>query len=43
MVRNILYYQNRITLMEGRAGRENAKIIRKLKRKIYNLQKLGMF
>ena len=39
MNRDIRYYQNRIALMQGRAGRENGNIIKKLKRKIYNLQK----
>lgn len=39
MVRDIRYYENRISLMEGRAGRENGNIIKKLKRKIRNLQK----
>ena len=38
MMRDILYYQNRIDLMEGRAGRENDKIIAKLKRKIAKLK-----
>lgn len=39
MTRDIQYYQNRIVLMEGRAGRENANIIKKCKRRIKNLQK----
>lgn len=39
MIRDITYYQNRINLMEGRAGRENGNIIKKCKRKIRNLQK----
>ncbi len=43
MIRNITYYQNRIALMEGRAGRDNGNIIRKLKRKIRNLQKLEAY
>lgn len=38
-MRDIQYYQNRITLMEGRAGRENGNIIKKCKRRIKNLQK----
>ena len=37
-VRNITYYENRIALLEGRAGRENAAVIQKLKRK---LRKIG--
>lgn len=37
--RDINYYQNRIDTMEGRANRENHNIVRKLKRKIRNLQK----
>ena len=39
MIRDIMHYQNRIALMEGRAGRENGNIIKKCKRKIKNLQK----
>ena len=39
MIRDIRYYQNRIALMEGRTSRENGNIIKKLKRKIRNLQK----
>ena len=39
MTRNVLHYQNRIELMEGRTSRENGNIIRKCKRKIRNLQK----
>ena len=39
MLRNIVYCQNRIDMLEGRVGKENKNIIRKLKRKIYNLQK----
>lgn len=39
MNRTINYYQNRINLLESRTGRENGNIIRKLKRKIYNLKK----
>ncbi len=39
MIRDIRHYQNRIELMEGRAGRENGRIIAKCKRKIRNLQK----
>lgn len=38
MNRDILHYQNRIELMEGRSGRENSKIIAKLKRKIAKLK-----
>lgn len=36
--RDVRYYQNRIDLMESRNGRNNASIVRKLKRKIRNLQ-----
>ena len=32
MVRNRLYYENRITLLESRHGRENGRIIAKLRR-----------
>lgn len=39
MTRDIKYYQNRIVLMEGRAGRDNSNIIKKCKRRIKNLQK----
>lgn len=39
MIRDIQYYQNRIALMEGRAGRENSNIIKKCKRRIKNLRK----
>lgn len=39
MIRDIRYYENRIALMEGRAGRENGNIIKKCKRRIRNLQK----
>lgn len=39
MIRDIRYYENRINLMEGRAGRENGNIIKKCKRKIHNLKK----
>lgn len=39
MIRDIRYYQNRIELLEGRTGRENGNIIKKLQRKIRNLQK----
>lgn len=39
MNRDVLHYQNRIELMEGRTGRENGNIIRKCKRKIRNIQK----
>lgn len=42
MIRNIRYYQNRISLMKGRAGNDNGNIVKKLKRKIRNLQKQGM-
>lgn len=39
MLRDIRHYQNRIEVMEGRAGRENGNIIKKLKRKIRILRK----
>ena len=39
MDRSIKYYENRIALMEGRAGRENGNIIKKCIRRIRNLQK----
>ena len=39
MIRDIRHYENRIELMEGRAGRENGNIIRKCKRKIRSIQK----
>lgn len=32
MVRNRLYYENRISLLESRHGRENGRIIAKLRR-----------
>ena len=32
MVRNRLYYENRIALLEARHGRENGRIIAKLRR-----------
>ena len=32
MVRNRLYYENRIALLESRPGRENGRIIAKLRR-----------
>lgn len=38
MIRDIRHYENRIELMEGRAGRENGSIVRKCKRKIRQLQ-----
>ena len=38
MHRTVLYYQNRIDLLSGRAGLENEKVIAKLKRKIRKLQ-----
>ena len=37
MNRDILYYQNRIELMQGR-GRENGNIVKKCKRKIAKLK-----
>ena len=38
MIRDIRHYMNRIELMEGRAGRDNANVIRKCKRKIAQLR-----
>ena len=38
MIRDIRHYENRIELMEGRAGRENGNVIKKCKRKIRKLQ-----
>jgi transcription initiation factor IIE alpha subunit len=38
MYRTVLRYQNRIDLLSGRAGRENGKIIAKLKRQLRKLQ-----
>ena len=35
----ILRLENRIELMKGRAGRENARIIRKCERQLRNLRK----
>lgn len=32
MVRNRLYYENRIALLESRAGKDNGRIIAKLRR-----------
>ena len=37
-IRDIRHYENRIELMEGRSGRENGKIIAKLKRKMAKLK-----
>ena len=38
MYHTVLRYQNRIELLSGRAGRENGRIIAKLKRRIRQLQ-----
>ena len=38
MNRTVLHYQNRIDLLTGRSGRENGRIIAKLKRRIRKLQ-----
>lgn len=38
MNRDILHYENRIELMQGRTGRDNGNIIRKCKRKIAHLK-----
>lgn len=40
MIRDIRHYENRIELLRSRTGRDNGAIIRKLERKIRNLQKL---
>lgn len=37
MVRDRLYYKNRIALLESRHGRENGRIIAKLRRILRNL------
>lgn len=34
MIRNALYYRNRIRLLSSRTNKENSKIITKLKRKL---------
>lgn len=34
MIRNKLYYENRIALLESRPKAENQKVIKKLKRKL---------
>ena len=39
MIRNIEYYQNRISLLEKRTKCDNGNIIKKLKRQIRNIQK----
>ena len=39
MIRDVLYYENRINLHVSRAGRENGNAIKKLKRKIRALEK----
>lgn len=39
MIRNIEYYQNRISLLEKRTKNDNSNIIKKLKRNIRNIQK----
>lgn len=38
MYRNELHYQNRIELLTNRTGKENAKIVAKLKREIKKLE-----
>lgn len=37
----IVHLENRIELMKGRAGRENANIIKKCERQLRNLRKAG--
>ncbi len=39
MIRDELYYQNRINKLESRHGKENKNIVNKLKRQIRNLNK----
>lgn len=38
MVRNRLYYENRIALLESRADKDNGRIIAKLRRILRNLE-----
>lgn len=38
MTRTVLYYKNRIALLESRTGKENKRIIAKLKRKLRKLE-----
>ena len=38
MYRTVLRYQNRIDLLSGRSGRENGRIIAKLKRQLRKMQ-----
>ena len=38
MIRNVLYYENRIHLLEQRDPVENAKLIKKCKRQLRKLQ-----
>ena len=40
MYRNVLHYQNRIDLLSSRAGRDNGRIIAKLKRQIRKMQEV---
>ena len=35
---NILAIENRIALLQGRSGRENSKIVKKLQRRLRRLQ-----
>ena len=39
MVKNKLYYENRIALLESRAGKDNQRIVAKLRRILRNLEK----
>ena len=38
MIRNRLYYENRIALLESRAGKDNGRIIAKLRRILRKLE-----
>ena len=38
MIRNALYYENRIRLLSSRTTKENGRIIAKMRRKLYKLQ-----
>ena len=41
MKHDVIYYQARIDVLSSRTGRENGRIIAKLKRKIRQLQEKG--
>lgn len=38
-IKSKIYYENRIALLESRAGRDNQNIIKKLKRRLKNCTK----